>query len=126
MSDHILELGGERTILSVRALQALDRPLHVAPQLRLVDCCQLSMIQHHAPADHHAVDRGTAFGEDDLADDVAERHVVDVRQIEEGDVGLAPPTSSPWVPSSSAIAAAGKFPNDLRWPAMETTTSPPR
>ena len=60
----------------------------IVPQLLFIDCRQPPVIEHHAAADHDAIDRGTVLGEDNLADDIVARHVIDVAEIEKDDIGF--------------------------------------
>ena len=88
LADDRLQLSGKCPRRRVGGKQTLRRGCSILPQLLFVDCRQPSVIEHHAAADHDAVDGATVFGKDNLADDIVARHIIDVAEVEKDDVGF--------------------------------------
>src|SRR5260221_13466683 len=87
-ADDVLELAGERPELARLVAQLGDAIGDPAAQRGDIDAGKASVLQHHAAADHHAVDGAAILAMDKLVHGVVERDEIGMVEIEEDDVGL--------------------------------------
>ena len=86
VADEIAERFSGARRSSIGCIEALYRCLGPSAQARLVEGQQPPLAQHETTIDHDTIDGGTILRQYELPQRIAQRHVVDVPDIEEDDV----------------------------------------
>ena len=86
VADEIAELFSAALWSSIGCIEALYRCLGLPAQPRLVQRQQPPLAQHKSTIDHDTVDGGAILRQYELPQRIAQRHIVDVADIEEDDV----------------------------------------